>query len=108
MQNTSGYEPVDVRLVVQPDDATKVSKGGVIMPDTVQQKEQFASTKATVIAVGDNVGADWGENARKPQPGERILMAQYAGTNVKGADDKDYRVINDEDVCAILKEATNG
>lgn len=102
MENTSGIQPVDVRLLVQPDAPREQTKGGIIIPDAVKTKEQFASVRATVVAVGDNVGADWGDNARKPAPGDRVLMAQYSGTNVKGDDDTDYRIINDADVVAVL------
>jgi chaperonin GroES len=108
MTNTSGIEPVDVRLLVQPDAPREQSKGGIFIPETTKEKEKFASVRATVIAVGENVGLDWGDAARKPAAGDRVLMAQYAGTNVKGDDDADYRIINDADVVGVLTGVANG
>lgn len=108
MQNTSGIEPVDVRLLVQPDAPREQSKGGVFIPEATKDKEKFASVRATVIAVGENVGLDWGSTARKPAAGDRVLMAQYAGTNVQGDDDGEYRIINDADVVAVLVAVVAG
>lgn len=100
--NPSGIVPVDLRGVFLPDPAEKKSAGGVIIPETTQERAKFAAVKATVVALGDNFGCGWGDKARKPKPGDRVLMAQYAGANVKGADGQDYRVCNDEDILAIL------
>ena len=102
LANGSGIEPVDVRVLVLPDAPKEKSAGGIFIPETTKEKEKFASMKATVVAVGDNAFAEWGDVA-KPKAGDRVLMAQYAGTNVKGDDGTDYRVINDEDIIAVLK-----
>lgn len=100
--NTSGIVPVDVKVVALPDPPEEKSKGGILMPDTVKEQNKFAATKATIVAVGANAFAEWGRG-NGPATGARVLIAQYAGANVKGADGKDYRVLNDEDVIAVLE-----
>lgn len=102
--NPSGIEPVDLRVLVLPDPPEEKSAGGIIIPAKVQDQQKYASVKATVVAVGANAFREWGKAAPKPAPGSRVLIAQYAGTNVKGEDDKDYRVINDADTVAILEQ----
>lgn len=99
--NTSGIEPVDVKCLVLPDLPKTETKGGIIIPETTKEKEKYAAVKATLIAVGPSAFMDWAVDG-KPKAGDRIMMAQYAGANVKGVDEKDYRIINDEDIVSIL------
>lgn len=99
--NASGITPLDLKVLVRPDPAETKSIGGIIIPDSVSDKQKFAVVKATLVAVGPNAFREWGEG-NAPEPSNRILMAQYAGARVKGADDIDYILMNDEDVIAIL------
>ena len=102
MENPSGLVPVDLRIVVKPDPVEEVSKGGIILADTTKDRAKYAATKATLIAVGCNAFREWGE-ARKPQPGDRVLFAQYTGARERGADGEDYVVMNDADLLAVIE-----
>lgn len=103
MQNTSGLTPVDCRILVKPEPVEEVTKGGIILADTSKDRAKYAGTKATLIAVGCNAFVEWGDAARKPQPGNRVLFAQYTGAREKGADGEDYIVMNDEDLIAVIE-----
>jgi chaperonin GroES len=102
MQNTSGLVPVDLRILVKPDPVEEVTKGGIILADTSKDRAKYAATKATVVAVGANAFREWGDEALKPGPGDRVIFAQYTGAREKGADGDDYVVMNDADVLAVL------
>jgi chaperonin GroES len=104
--NTSGIEPLDVRVLVRPDPVEEVSKGGIIFAPTTVEQEKFATVKATLVAVGANAFAEASANPcfDAPQPGNRVMIAKYGGVNVKGADGDEYRIMNDVDVVALLKE----
>lgn len=99
--NTSGITPLDLVALVHPDPVEAVSKGGIIIPENVQDKQKYHVQKATLIAAGKSCFAQWVE---KPEPGSRVLIAQYAGTLMKGKDGKEYRVIRNEDLVALLEE----
>lgn len=103
--NPSGFYPLDVRLVVLPAKVEEKTAGGVYIPEIAQQKQQAAAVRATVMAVGENVGIEWGSAARKPAPGDLIVMAQYSGASIKGEDGEKYTVLNDKDVLAIVEVA---
>jgi len=105
MENRSGLLPVDLRILVKPDPVEEVSKGGIILADTTRDRQKYAATKATLIAAGDNAFKEWGEGARKPQPGDRVIYAQYTGAREKGADGEDYCVMNDADLLAVIEVA---
>jgi chaperonin GroES len=101
--NTSGIHPVDLRVLVKPDPVEEVTKGGIIIADATKDKQKFAGTKATLIAVGCNAFLEWGQGARKPQPGDRVHYAQYSGSWIKGDDGADYVILNDKDLTSIVE-----
>jgi co-chaperonin GroES (HSP10) len=103
MENTSGLVPVDLRILVKPDViAEKI--GSVYIPETSADKAKFAGVKGTFIAAGANAFKEWGESAAKPTPGDRVLFAQYSGSEVKkGADGERYVVMNDADILAVIE-----
>lgn len=101
--NSSGITPLDVKVLVLPDKVEEKTAGGIILAQTYTDKQKFAVVKATLIATGPNAFAEWGSD-NAPQVGSRILMAQYAGARVKGSDDQDYILMNDEDVIAEVDQ----
>ncbi len=110
MINTSGINPLDVRVLVLPDPVEEKTKGGIFLPEAHQEREKYATVKATLVAAGVNA---WEEAAARsqaftaPQPGARVLIAKYGGIMLTGDDGKDYRIMNDEDVVGVL-EASHG
>lgn len=105
--NTSGFEPLDLRVLVLPDEVQTKTKGGLHLPDSIIEQDKFAQTKATIIAVGDNAWEEAKARApgfRSPAPGDRILYGKYSGQRLTGDDGKEYVIMNDEDVLARLSE----
>jgi chaperonin GroES len=104
--NPSGLKPVDLRIVVKPDPVEEVSKGGIILADSVRDKQKYAATKATLVAVGPNAFKDWKLAEQEvPKPGARVLFAQYTGAREKGRDGEDYVICNDADLLAVIEES---
>lgn len=103
MKNTSGLVPVDLRILVKPDAVEEITAGGIIRPDTVRDKQKYAATKATYVQGGENAFIEWGEGARRPKPGDKVLFAQYSGAREKGADGDDYILMNDKDLLAVIE-----
>lgn len=112
MKNDSGIVPIDKRVLVAPDPVEQVTAGGIIIPESAKEKEEYAQTLATIVAVGETA---WGEAIAEasryglefvaPAPGDRVIIGKYAGMRLKGPKDGgDYRMINDEDVTARLED----
>lgn len=101
--NPSGILPTEFRVLVKPDPAEEKTKGGIIIPDETKERQQFATQKATLIAVSP-AAFSYDEDIRNnaPKPGDRVLVAKYSGFEVEGADGVKYRVIADKDIAAIL------
>ena len=105
--NTSGFEPLDMRVLVLPDPIEETTAGGIIIPLAKAERDKFAQQLGTLIAVGENA---WEEAASRsphftrPQPGERIVFSRYGGVLIEGKDGKEYRMMNDEDCVARVIE----
>ena len=91
--------PLHDRILVERIEEGEVKKGGIIIPDTAKEKPQ----EAKVIAVGNGkVTEDGKKIALDVKAGDRILFGKYSGSEVK-IDDKDYLILREEDVLAILE-----
>ena len=91
--------PLHDRILVERLEEKEVKKGGIIIPDTAKEKPQ----EAKVIAVGTG---KVGENGKKipldVKAGDKILFGKYSGSEVK-IDDKEYLIMREDDVLAILE-----
>lgn len=106
MNNPSKISPTEYKVLVSPEKVDEKTKGGIILPDEHKDREQFAQMQGTLVAVSPLAFtyADddaWGD-AAKPKPGDKVMFAKFAGAAVKGMDGKDYRIISDKDVSAVI------
>lgn len=97
---------MEYKILVEPIKVDEKTKGGIILPDEHKDREQFAQMMGTLIAVSPLAFTyadkdDWGD-AEKPKPGDKVMFAKFAGAAVKGMNGKDYRIINDKDLTAVL------
>lgn len=104
LTNTSGINPVDVKVLFLPDPVEEKTKGGIILADSTREKSQYATIKGVLVGIGPNAFLEWGGVNNRPVAGQRVVTAQYAGLNIEGADGQKYRLCNDEDIIAVLKE----
>lgn len=79
---------------------TVASKGGILLPDSAQEKPQ----QGEVIAVGPGKSNEQGElEAMTVQLGDTVLFAGYAGTEVKTEEaDEECLLLSEEDIFGIL------
>jgi chaperonin GroES len=90
--------PLHDRILVERLEEQEVKKGSIIIPDTAKEKPQ----EAKVIAVGNGKVTDDGTKLPMDEKvGDRILFGKYSGSEVK-IDDKEYLILREEDVLAIL------
>ncbi len=91
-------KPLADRVVIEPDEAQEVSAGGIILPDTAQEKPQ----QGKVVAVGPGKVSDAGtliESAVKK--GDTVLYGKYSGTEVT-IDGTEYSIMRESDILAVL------
>jgi chaperonin GroES len=91
-------KPLSDRVVVEPAPADEVSKGGIILPDTAQEKPQFGN----VVAIGPGKASDTGNTiAMTVKKGDRILYGKYSGTEIM-VDGTEYLIMRESDILAIM------
>jgi chaperonin GroES len=87
------------RVLVERDQADGVSKGGIIIPDVAQDKQQ----RGTVLAVDPEYQAAADQCvARALHVGDIVLFTRFSGEGFKPPDGKDLLLVKDEEVIAIL------
>ena len=95
------FRPLHVHVVIERIDPEAKTAGGIIIPDTYQEKPQ----QGKVIAVGPG-GRD--ENGKlipiDVKVGNRILFGKWSGTEVK-IDDVEYLIMKESDIMGVLVEA---
>lgn len=91
-------QPLHDRIIIEAAAKEEKSAGGIILPDTAQEKPQ----RGTVIAVGPGKRLDSGALAPVGvNVGDTVLYGKYSGTEVK-VDGQDVIILRAEDVLAIL------
>jgi chaperonin GroES len=91
--------PLHDRIMVERLEEKEVKKGGIIIPDTAKEKPQ----EGKVIAAGNGKVGDNGKKIPLDvKAGDKILFGKYSGSEVK-IDDKEYLIMREEDVLAILE-----
>jgi co-chaperonin GroES (HSP10) len=108
MTNPSGVTPTEYKVVVLP---TEVGEkiGSVFIPQTTQERDQFAVQEGKIVAVSPLAFTyaskdEWERvNAEPPKVGDSVVFAKFAGLTRKGVDGKMYRIVNDKDIVAVVQ-----
>ena len=91
-------KPLGDRVLLELCDVAEQVKGGIIIPDTAKEKPQ----EFKVIALGTGKTDDNGKKVPfDVKVGDIVLTSRYGGTEVK-VDGKEYKVVNQEDILAIV------
>ncbi len=91
--------PLQDRVLVERIDQEEKSSGGIIIPDTAQEKPM----EGKVMAVGNGTRNDDGKvHALDVKKGDRILFGKWSGTEVK-LDGKDVIVMKESDIMGVIE-----
>jgi chaperonin GroES len=94
------FRPLHDRVVVERIDADTKSAGGILIPDSVQEKP----SQGEIVAVGpggrDEAGKLIPIDLKK---GDRVLFGKWSGTEVK-IDGQDLLIMKESDIMGVLQE----
>jgi chaperonin GroES len=91
--------PLGDQILIKRIEETEQKSGGIIIPDTAKEKPQ----EAEVIAVGPGRrGEDGDLIALDLQPGQKVLVGKYAGSEVEVAGEE-FVILSEDDVLGILE-----
>jgi chaperonin GroES len=90
--------PLGEKVVVKRLEAEQVTAGGIVLPDTAQEKPQ----QGRVLSVGDGrLLADGSRAAHQVGEGDRVLFSGYAGTEVV-VDGEELLVMDENEILAVV------
>ena len=96
------FRPLHDRVVVRRIDADQKTAGGIIIPDTVQEKPQ----EGQVVSVGPGARNDRGDLVpTQLKTGDRVLFAKWSGTEVK-IDVEDLLIMKESDVMGVIEKTS--
>jgi len=97
-KNSFNLVPLGDRVVLRRESAETATAGGIVLPDSAQDKPQ----KGEVMAVGD--GYVTNDGTRHPltvQEGDRVIFSSFAGDEIK-INDEEYLLLRESDILATF------
>ena len=92
------FRPLHDRVVVRRIEADQKTAGGIIIPDSAQEKP----SEGEVIAVGEGNRDDAGNRiALDVKAGDRVLFGKWSGTEVK-INGEDLLIMKESDIMGIV------
>jgi chaperonin GroES len=96
----ASLKPLSDRVIVKARSAEERTAGGIVLPDTAQEKPQ----QGEVIAVGPGKVQDNGKVAPMDvKQGDRVYYGKYSGTEVK-LNGEEYVVLRQDDILGVVEE----
>jgi chaperonin GroES len=86
------------RVVIEPLDREEKTAGGIIVPDTAQEKPMRGKVLVTGPGARDEDGALVPMDVKK---GDNVLYGKYSGTEVK-IDDKEVVIMREGDIMGVI------
>ena len=94
------FRPLHDRVVVERVSAEEKTAGGIIIPDTVQEKPQ----QGKIIAVGPGGRDESGKLIPIDlKPGDLVLFGKWSGTEVK-IDGQDFLIMKESNIMGVLTD----
>jgi chaperonin GroES len=93
------FRPLHDRVVVRRITAEEKTKGGIIIPDTAQEKPM----EGEIVAVGPGSRNEQGTIvALDVKEGDRILFGKWSGTEVK-LDGQELLIMKESDIMGVVE-----
>ncbi len=88
--------PLDDRVVVEPSEAEETTSGGIVLPDSAQERPQ----RGKILAVGPGRLLDSGNRGElSVTVGDEIIFSKYGGTDIE-INGEDVKILREGDILA--------
>lgn len=97
-------QPAGHRVLVKVQEAVETTANGIIIPKTIADKQTEAGIFGVVVAVGPTAWRAFDDGQAWATVGDRVAFAKYGGFVIEDPDtNEQYRLLNDDDICAVIK-----
>ena len=90
-------KPLADRVLLKPVEAMETTASGIILSTANKEKPVISE----VVAVGPGGVVDGNEVEMVVKVGDKVVVAKYAGTEVK-LDDTEYSIVRQSDILAVV------
>ncbi len=91
-------QPLGDKVVVARDESEDVTAGGIVLPDSAQDKP----SRGKIVAVGTGKLLDDGTRGEmQVKKGNRILFSSYAPETIN-IDDEEFLLMSESDILAVI------
>ncbi len=95
------FRPLHDRVLLKRVDQEEKTAGGIIIPDTAQEKPM----EGEVVATGPGARGDDGKlHALDVKAGDRVLFGKWSGTEVK-IDGQEYLILKESDIMGVIEKS---
>jgi len=96
-------QPTGYRVLIIPYYPSEKTKGGIIVPDSVRERESFATVAAYVVKLGPDAYKDSQKFPNGSWCNEKdwVLIGRYSGNRFK-VEGLEVRIINDDNIIATI------
>ena len=93
------FKPLHDRFLIEVLDSSEKTAGGIIIPDSAQEKPQ----EGKVVAVGSGLKTEDGKVVPMDvKVGDLVLFGKWSGTEVK-IDGTEYSIMKESDIMGVSK-----
>ena len=99
-QAARNVRPLYDRVLIKRVESEQTTKGGIIIPDTAQEKTQLG----TVVATGEGkLNVEGSLRPLKVKSGDTVLFGKYSGTEIKMGSE-DLLILKEEEILGIVEK----
>ena len=91
-------KPIGDKVVIKPIAVEEVTKSGIVLPGSAQEKPQ----QGEVIAVGDGIYQNGVKIPMELKVGDRVVYGKFGGINVK-LNNEEVIIMSEKDVLIVLQ-----
>ncbi len=95
-------DPCGHRVIIKPDPLEEVSDGGIVIAHLEKKRKEGGQHTGTLIKIGPTAWKAFDDGEPWAFVGDRVYFAKYGGYEIEHGGEK-YRLMNDEDVTAIIR-----
>lgn len=96
------FRPLQDRVLVRRIKAEEKTAGGILIPDTAQEKP----AEGEIVAIGPGARAEDGKiHPLDVKPGDRVLFAKWSGSEIK-LDGEDLMIMKESDLLGVIEKKT--
>jgi chaperonin GroES len=92
-------EPMNDKVVVEREESSDVTAGGIVLPDSAKDK----ANRGVIVAIGPGKVLDNGtRGAMQVKVGDRVLFTSYAPETIE-IDDQELLLMSESDILAVVE-----